>query len=282
MNINLIICYARSGSTIFSKFLKKSNDIVLLSEIHQLNEIYNRKLQTVKYQAKEWYDIDVLSDDYFEGILEVYEWCKLNNKYLVIREWSFIDFTNNKLNNYQSNNFSQFYEFAKKNNIPVNTVAFVRDTIDVFLSINSREVSLSNFNFAYNNFVQYIHKNDIKFFKYEDFCINPFKFYLSLSMYLSLPPAESLNLQIQNKFITGDINKSRGSNLSEVILLKRRFISPTVLSKLIMDKDIWKSNKVFNYPLTLKDKRSHNFVSYLLYKIVIFYLKLKKWYINEF
>jgi hypothetical protein len=276
MKINLILCYARSGGTIFSKFLKKSSDIVVLSEVHSLNESFNRNSQIVKIQAKQWYNINVLSDDYFEGILEVYEWCKLHNKYLIIREWTYIDFTKNELNKYQPNNFSQFYEFAKKNNISINTIAFVRDTIDVFLSRKSRKVSLTEFNFTYNNYVQYVHNNNIKFFKYEDFCINPMKFYFSLSIFLSLPPYKSLNSKIQNKYITGDINISRGSHLSDVIVLKRRFINPIVLCKLIMDKDIWDCNKIFDYPLTLKDQRSTNFFSYLLHIIVRFFHQIKK------
>ena len=58
MHITLMICYARSGGTLFNKCVGSMNDIIMLSEVNPLGGGWGKRREnsytTPAEQAKKW------------------------------------------------------------------------------------------------------------------------------------------------------------------------------------------------------------------------------------
>ncbi|WP_152184257.1 hypothetical protein [Sulfurimonas indica] len=262
-SIAFIFCYARSGGTFLNRFLSNIDSLVVLSEVHP---IHNKKggIYSVKEQAKEWYGIDVKSEDYLEQIKEVKRWCDENNKHLVIRDWSYIDFTKSYLNNnkpiYQSTNLLLLEKCFN-----VNKIAFIRDAIDICLSQNLKP---SDFSFDYLQFTQYIVKNNIKFFKYESFRDNPLDVYNKIALELKIPLLNSLKADMfASQNVVGDLNLSRGNVSTDVVKLKRRYASKNLQKLINDDKYLNNANKLFGYSSIYESIDSEVFREFIIFKI---------------
>ena len=151
--IAYIFCYARSGGTLLNRFLSNIDDLVILSEAHNIN--FNRPnagMMSIKNQVKKWYGIEIESNNYLDAIDEIADWCEGNGKILVLRDWPYIDFARSNLNNYGPSKFSLNYELLSSR-FDLSMAAFVRDGIDVFLSSKH---DVNQFSEEYLDYVKYL------------------------------------------------------------------------------------------------------------------------------
>ena len=104
MAVIVMICYARSGGTVLNKCLGSLPNVVMLSEVSPIGGGWGKEgpdsFTTVKEQAKNWYQIELSSDDFVENIVELEKFCNDNKLYLVVRDWSFINFMPHEYNNF--------------------------------------------------------------------------------------------------------------------------------------------------------------------------------------
>lgn len=254
-----------------SRVINSFSDSVLLSEVHPLVEaLPSNERQHVKWQAKNWYGINLESHGYFNQILELEKWCNNNGKNLIIREWSFLDFTPNKLNGFSPSLVSSTME-GLSGNVEMNVLAFVRDAIDVYLS---RGKDLGEFSVTYLNYVNYLKRNGIPILKYEDFCQNPEVIYNALSIEKHADQDIAL---ADSERVTGDIQGlSRGNLNDKPIEIKRRYASISLRKKINSNMCIAYANKALGYPELYGGKKCEGLWEHLNFKVKMKKEKLMK------
>lgn len=170
--IVVMISYARSGGTLLNRCISSLPNTLVLSEIN-VEALCPNSCNTIKDQAKKWYCLELKSEEFIENINEIYEYCIFKNLTLVIRDWAFGSFVPSIYNNYKPSKSLATLDAISKS-FPVISFAFVRNSIDIWLSLNAspRTFYDKNLEFLYELTKSLIDKK-IKIFKYEDFCINP-------------------------------------------------------------------------------------------------------------
>lgn len=269
MSITVLFSYARSGGTLLNRVLNNDENIVTLSEVSPINEISNRAITnpitTIAKQAEQWYGIKLKSKGFAEQIIELKMWCDINKKHLIIRDWTYIDFTPSLINNFDPPNFSTTLA-ALQGRVKIKTIAFIRDSIDVYLS---RNVSLNEFYSAYINYVTFLMKNKIPTIKYEDFCEDYNIVLKRLYEILKLPSRtpEKIETPFGEGRITGDIKLSRGNQFSKVKKLKRKYASTLLRKKINSCKLMIKSNEILAYPTKYESLERESLFTDLFFKI---------------
>lgn len=243
IDVVLLLTFPRSGGTVFSKALQQHSKINLISEVH------SKHIQrlSLKEQLKNWFNLDS-KGDYESDIINFIECSKSEGKTPVIRDFSYLDFCPDSMND-----FSPIMEFTnltllKKMNYRVYSFALVRNGYDMWISQNGPR----NLGKHYLNFIQKIQDNHIPTIKYEDFCLAPDETFSSILSNLDLKYEKEMliDLKLVNN-ITGDISidyRSRGYELSSVTYLKRKPIPLRKIHNLLFDKDLGKVNKLLSYP----------------------------------
>ena len=205
---NIMYCYARSGGTIINRCIGSLPYTIVMSEVNEIEGAgdVNTALRTIKDQAEGWYRIKINSEHFIENIKELHSIANKLNKKLVIRDWSFINFVPKRSNNFSPpNKLSLIKEFKKDKEFRF--FAIVRDSIDVWLSLeHSSTLKNGDPKLEYLfKFIRELRKNNIKTFKYEDFCSNPDKFMIDLCKYTGLTYNDSYK---NYKNFTKMLNKS--------------------------------------------------------------------------
>lgn len=269
-SIYFIFCYARSGGTFFNRYLTNFDEFVILSEAHP---IHNRKggIHSVKEQMKKWYEVDIKADDYIDQIDEAKQWCDENDKYLVIRDWSYIDFAKSYLNDFNPPKNSTNMNLLESK-YEVKKIAYVRDAIDVYLSQGQ---NIKSFSKEYLDFVKYIKEQNIEIFKYEDFVDNPQKEFELICKALDLPKFEKIvKNDVSSQKVIGDINVSRGNQSGKIVKLKRRYAGYFKRKAINTNDELIETNKMLDYPTNYDSKESEEFIKYLKFEIKIFPQKI--------
>ncbi len=265
MAITLMICFARSGGTILNRCLASLPNVVMLSEVNPLGG-GGIHFNTPKEQAKNWYDIPIHSNDVIEGIIELEKYCNENNKYLIVRDWSFINFVPHKLNNNNPPNKLALID-SLKNRTQIVPFAFMRDAIDIWIS---RKGSINEFFSSYSNYVYQILKENLNIFKYEDFCIDPKKEIKKICEFADINYNDSfLKFSAFDK-VNGDVQikgGSRGGVLKSIKPLPRKYIAQNTILELNKSKKMQKCNRDLGYPIRYQDVRRENIVNAFSYKI---------------
>tara|TARA_R110002050_G_scaffold158191_2_gene286987 strand:- start:13976 stop:14743 length:768 start_codon:yes stop_codon:yes gene_type:complete len=223
--------------------------VILLSEV---NPNTSASL-SIKKQVKDWYGIDIRKGTYLEMVLELNEYCQQNQKILVIRDFSFADFTPHVLNNFEPE-----YEFSSvkilEGVIPLTIISFVRDAYDVWISRNCPP----NFSTGYLKFAKKLVALKAPIFKYENFCDFPEMELAKMCKTMGIT-YEKAALEKPNSYknITGDnqIKKvSRGRKLNNIARLKRKQIPQKLLAIGKADTLLQKANLALNYPKNFSDE----------------------------
>ncbi|XPV67639.1 MAG: hypothetical protein ACNI25_09955 [Halarcobacter sp.] len=271
-NVSIIFCYARSGGTFLNKFLNGFDELVILSEAHPL---HNKKggIHSVKGQMKKWYGVDIVSEEYIDQIHEVVEWCNVNGKHLIIRDWSYIDFAKSYLNKNQPIGTSTNLKLLESNGFIVNKIAYVRNGIDICLSQGQ---SPKQFAYDYLNFVHYIVNLGIPVFKYENFCENFHELSLSILEALNLEDLEVHAYSFNSDKVIGDINLSRGNETNEIKILPRKFAFSFQIKKINNDEYLKKANDLLGYTTNYYDKKQETLNKFLKFKIKQLYRRIIK------
>ena len=253
-----MICFARSGGTLLNRCLGSLENTVILSEVSPLGGGWGsrgeKSYTTIKEQAYNWWGINIESDDYFDGIVELHKICNEENKHLIIRDWSFINFVpyvNNKLN--PPNRLLTFD--GLRNYTDIIPFAFVRDSIDIWISRGTPPIN--KFYQQYLKYIEVLLREGIRIFKFEDFVNDPNKIMSELCIFLNIEYSELfLNFENFNK-INGDSfgSDSRGYKRSIIRPLPRKIIKKEKIQEINKCELLVEANRLLNYP-TLYDNGS--------------------------
>ena len=190
-----MLCYARSGGTILNKCLACLPNVVMLSEVNALGGGWGKEgkdSSTTPYQQmQEWYGANHGMEglDFSEQLDLVENDCWLQDNHFIVRDWTTVDFTKHRYNNnnpsFKLNTYNTMLDLFGEN---LKTFAFVRDSIDVWISRGCPDID--EFYFSYNSYLNYLlllQKEDkIQIFKYEEFCGTPKTILTEITNYLGI------------------------------------------------------------------------------------------------
>ena len=175
--IRIIHNLARSGGTLIGKTLACMQNNALLSEIHP-DAQHALSFNAIK-QAQNWFDLDPnlhwQQIPFLEGIKKIQQHCDKQEKKLILRDWSHIDYFGFPV----TNNPSQKDELTQllTPHFEIKTVQIIRDPIDTWESfsrlniVKESKLSISKF---INGYINYLHQTQSDFqLSYEEFLKNP-------------------------------------------------------------------------------------------------------------
>ena len=264
---------ARTGGTVLSKCLGSMDGIVLLSEIHP---DYVNNLDELE-QAQVWFDLltpadeklfrlkkgyspkgrvsgkrteNVLDINFGDIISLIQQRCVAQEKILVIRDWSHIDFTGVPFVLRPEYRLKIADILAK--HFSVAHTALVRHPVDQWLSLQSAHQqvdyaipTLESFLHGYLRFAE--HCLGIGFVRYEDFVLEPEHQLRLLCDRLELPFDPGFKERwFSYHTISGDLfDHGRGGR--EIKPLPRREMKPGLLEEFEQNADYVRSLKILEY-----------------------------------
>ncbi len=265
MSIIVMICFARSGGTILNRCLGSLPGTVILSEINPLGGgkgIGPVSYRTIKSQSKNWYGIDLSSDgdNFVESALELEEICRSSDKQLIIRDWTYVNFMSAKENNYDPPQRFLILE-ALKARCHLVPFAFVRDVIDVYLSIAKHiemsDFDLNNFSGHYATYVKALIASHMPFFKYEDFISDPENMMKSICESTGLRYSPAYRDFYRFNKVNGDVQfgkTSRGARKKDIRPLPRKSISESQIKALNQCEAMIEANRLLGYPTSYEER----------------------------
>ncbi len=281
-----MISFARSGATLLNRCLGSLSNVVIMSEVNPLGGGWGAKKEksptTIKAQAKQWYNIDLKNDDFCESALELAHICQKQNKHLIIRDWPYINFVQHEYNNFNPPNKLLSYE-QLKDKCHLIAFAFVRDSIDVWISRGMPPVK--EFYKQYSKYINEIIKNNIKIFKYEDFCQNPDQEMKKICEYIGIKYSDTYKNYNNFTNVNGDIqnkHKSRGIKQQKITLLPRKEIPFKKIKEINNCQEMKRINSLLGYKTSYyknwTDKITVAIKKIMKIKIIlkIIYQKIKK------
>lgn len=253
----VMVSYARSGGTILNKCLGSMDNVIMISEINPLGGGWGKEREhsytTVQEQAYHWYGIE-LSQTSFEGaIQELYEYCVQKEKKLILRDWTFVNFSMHEYNNMKPP--GKFLSLDVLNDIGLNPIPFalVRNAIDVWISRGKPDVE--TFFKEYSRYVDKIIDHHIPWIRYEDFCIDPKGSIQKICQIIGIEYTDAWKNFANFVYVNGDVQlKNSRSNVDkEIKLLKRMSISKEEVDKLYRS-EIWqKVNEKLHYDAKIEE-----------------------------
>ena len=278
MPVIVMICFARSGGTILNQCIGSLPNVVMLSEVNPLGVGGGKdSCRTIREQAKHWYIIDISSVDFAESIIELEKHCTTTGKHLVVRDWSYINFIPNDLNDLDPPRRLLILEHLGKR-CKVIPFAFVRDAIDVWISRGMPR--MGEFFEYYSDYINEILTRSIRIFKYEDFCRNPAKLIRGICEYTGLDFSESFWGYSSFEKVNGDVQVpggSRGQRKKEIRPLPRKIIPKSVIAKLNHCEKMKECNRLLGYPVSYYDLPRESILSRIFYLSGSIKYKMWKW-----
>lgn len=247
--IIVMLSYARSGGTLLNRCIASMPNIIMLSEVN-VEALCPSSCNTIKDQVKEWYGIILKSDGFIENIKELYSYCLTTGLILAVRDWTFGSFVPSRYNNFEPSKTLATLN-AVSRYFPVKPFALVRDSIDIWLSLNASPRTFYDKNLEYlYEFVTSVIDHKIKIFRYEDFCKDPVEVMHSICDYAGMEYSDQFK-SFSNYFkVTGDIDMpghSRGLKQGSIGLLSRRKVSKDLLIKINSSARARDINKLLGY-----------------------------------
>jgi len=252
MAVTVMLCFARSGGTLLNQCLGCLPNVVILSEINPLGGGWGvrgkESYTTVRSQAEHWYGIDLSSDDFAEGILELDKICQRHGKHLIVRDWSFVDFFPHDANGFNPPNRFLTLD-ALRGRCDLHPFGFVRDAIDVWISRGTPDPE--EFFLYYKCYVDALRSLDVPIFKYEEFCRDPRKVIQCICECVRLEYSESFWQYASFKKVNGDVQVkggSRGMNQGNIAPLPRRLLDKDKIRVINSSEDMKEANRLLDYP----------------------------------
>ena len=246
-----MVSFARSGGTLLNRCLGSLSDVVIMSEVNALGGGWSvdkeKSLVTIKTQAKKWYSISLKSNNFVENASELARMCQKQNKNLIIRDWSYINFVPHKNNNFNPSYKLKTYSQLKHKNQVIPFV-FLRNTIDVWISLGTPPIE--QFSKLYLKYTNELIANNIKIFKYENFCKDPSKEMVEICKYIGIKYDNSYKNYNEFVNVNGDVqnkDKSRGIKQKKIKELPRKKISFMKKMELKNCQRIKKINDLLEY-----------------------------------
>jgi hypothetical protein len=222
--IIVMMSYARTGGTLLSRCLASLPGTFVLSEIN-IEALCPNSCSTIGEQAEKWYGLKLKSKDFIDQVNEIYEYCQSNNMTLIIRDWTFGSFVSSKYNNFHPSKTLATYKALKKK-FPVVAFGLVRDAVDIWLSLEASPRTFYDTKLeSLFELTECLIENNIKLFKYEDFCRNSEKFMKKICDFINLDYSDTYKKYTEYLNVTGDTDLpdySRGIKKGSIALIKRR------------------------------------------------------------
>ncbi len=261
MAVVVMICFASSGGTLLNQCLGCLPNVVILSEVNPLGGGRGRGpvwFDTVKDQAREWYQIDLKSDNFAEGVQELEQICEHTARQLVVREWTFINFMPYEPNGWNPPNKLLTLEAIEKR-CEVIPFAFVRDSIDVWISRGTPAADV--FFEHYLRYVEALLENRVPVFKYEDFCRRPDVILRNICEYSGLTYSDSYQNYASFLNVNGEVQNidgSRGTRQGRIKLLRRRHLPEDKIMEANENADMVRANTLLGYSASYYDAPREN------------------------
>ena len=248
--ITVMLSYARSGGTLLNRCLSALPNVVILSEINP-EATWISGLNKISNQSERWYNIKIEDTNFINQIKQVKEHCDENNKHLIIRDFSYGSFVPRSYNNFNPSYTLLLLNALKETDIEITVFAFVRDAIDIWLSMNESQKKFYDRELSgLHKFTQLLISNSIRVFRYEDFCSNPEKEMRRICEYIKIPYSEEFKNYYKVQNVTGDIRypaDSRSVNEKKIKLLKRRRVSKVIGREIEEKTMVFRINKLLDY-----------------------------------
>ncbi len=249
--IIVMLCYPRSGGTLLNRVLSSLENTIVLSEVSPTS-ICQNKTPTIFDQARDWYNIPIIQGTFESELEQIYNWTTKNDYQLIIRDWSFGSFVKTKYNNNTASFKLDTLSYIS-NTYPCSRFGFVRNAIDVWLSMYNSPHTFRDRDFAgMLKFALALHKESIPLFKYEEFCQNPIKTLSSIGKSTGIRISDTVHPMSLLKFhtVNGDTDPLRGSRAlskDKPVKLPRRKHNQHVKREILETTHIQKINELFEY-----------------------------------
>lgn len=249
--IVVMMAYARTGGTLLNRCIARLPDTFVLSEVN-VEALCPNSCSTIKEQARKWYGLELESEGFMENIGEIYEYCISKNMTLVVRDWTFGSFVPSRYNDFSPSKSLATLNVISKS-FPVIPFAFVRNSIDIWLSLNASPRTFYDKELQYLfEFTRSLVDNEVKIFKYEDFCVNPEREMQAICGYTGLGYSDKF-MEYSTCFnVTGDIDlpeHSRGIEQGYIGLPRRREVFDEILNKINFNTKAKEINRYLGYGL---------------------------------
>lgn len=252
--IRILHHMARSGGTVICRCLGCMKDAIVLSEIHPLGSQWFNPIR----QAHKWFNLLTPGDIrwfrtkgsivFADVIAVIQERCLEQNKTLILRDWSHLDFT--AVPFLEKPSYRLLTAEALSDKFTINNTATVRHPIDQWLSLRNLEllhakIKLEEFLRGYHRFADYC--KEIGFIRYEDFSKSPQREIEQLCHRLSVR-YDSTFIQNWCEYdrITGDTSSQRGYE-KEIKPVPRRNMEDGLLDQFEKNPDYIQSIKILGY-----------------------------------
>jgi len=263
-----MICFARSGGTILNQCLGSLPNVVMMSEVNPIGGGVGKgpKLYcTIKSQAKHWYGIELLSDedDFLGSALELENFLKKNNKKLILRDWTSVNFLPYKQNDYHPSMRLEILDILKKKT-KIIPFAFVRNAIDVWISYKRIwKYNIEDFFDGYLAYIKSIMGARIPIFKYENFTLDPSDSIKKICNYSGLQYRRVHNSYYRFDKVNGDVQfgtASRGRE-NKIKPMPRRIIPKNEIQKINRNAMMIEANSLLGYNCSYEEKDREMFVN---------------------
>jgi FkbM family methyltransferase len=257
-------------------------DVVMLSEVNPLGGGWGKLKQnsytSIKAQAKNWYGYELENEEFFDSLSELEQICETEGKKLIIRDWSFVNFSPHEYNNYSPPNEFLTYSGLKRLGIKFRAFALIRDPIDIWIS---RGLPLVNQFFdEYFNYLLMLKGLQVSVFKFEEFTAQPDETLRSLCEYLDIDYNENV-VRDYYKFhkVNGDSQRelpSRGASQKYIRQLPRKVIAFEKIQECNKNQSMVEANRLMGYPARYHSRRIDFVKGYLNWGKELIYKGLRK------
>jgi Sulfotransferase family len=255
----LFIAYSRSGATLLNRCLAVMPKTMVLSEVNPQGggwgALKENSYTTIKDQAKNWFNIDIVATDFKEAALEFFKKAGDQGYIPVLRDWSHVNFNASENNNFNPPNRLLTWQ-SLKDVKGLKTIVLVRDAVDVFISSKAKDTKL--FFKSYRNYVSEISKLDTLFIRYEDFCEDPLKVMRTICDYTGIQFTSDFVNTYKNYFnVNGDVQlgeKSNNLQSDDIKIFKRKIIGRKRISEINGNADFIFCNNTLKYKTTYYNK----------------------------
>jgi len=251
--IRILHQLARSGGTVICRCLASMENVVLLSEIHPLGGRMFNPLQ----QAREWYGLldtaeceSAVRDrwSFTATIALIAQRCTEQDKYLVLRDWSHLDYIGIPFT--QAQYRSALYE-SLQHDFDMLRFATVRHPLDQWLSLTKNPLFAERL--GPGKYLKGVRRfaemaNATGFLRYEDFTESSDTALIGLCAALQLPFDGSYSERwVSYRNITGDVLPGRAAS-GEIKPLPRQIANAELIHSLSRRSDYRRILDLLQYP----------------------------------
>ncbi|MDQ3877528.1 MAG: hypothetical protein M3290_04155 [Actinomycetota bacterium] len=248
MTIRLMISFSQSGGTLLNQCLGSLPRTVVMSEVNPLGGGSGgraRELRTIKEQAQEWYGIQLSSDDFVAGAVELDDICEASGRYLIVRDWTQVNFMPYPANTGTPPRRLLSLESLREHR-DVIAFALVRDVIDVWISKGAP--APETFFPFYLDYAQAILAAGIPIFRYESLVDAPRSFMQSLCATLQIQFSDAFLDYGSFQTVNGSVQiTTRGARQGAIRALPRRRIARSLATAVDSSREMREANRLLGY-----------------------------------